>query len=62
MYLDRLRDGLELKGPELEDITGICDAAPPDFVTSCEGLGLAKQAEASKKKASHAAHVRHARL
>eukprot|EP00403_Amphidinium_massartii_P024667 CAMPEP_0178407796 /NCGR_PEP_ID=MMETSP0689_2-20121128/19611_1 /TAXON_ID=160604 /ORGANISM="Amphidinium massartii, Strain CS-259" /LENGTH=701 /DNA_ID=CAMNT_0020028877 /DNA_START=32 /DNA_END=2137 /DNA_ORIENTATION=- len=51
MYLERLRDGLDIKGQELTEITGIGGVEPPPFAESCDGVGLKIQAQASMKKA-----------
>jgi len=51
MYLERLRDGLGEKAEEIADITGIAELALPTLAEACEGLSLARQAEASIDKA-----------
>jgi len=47
MYLERLRDGLDISGDELPDITGISSEALVTLADACKWLKLEKAAEVS---------------
>merc|ERR1719174_771173 len=51
MYMERLRDGLDISGDELPDITGISELALVSLKTACTQLKLERPAEASTTKA-----------
>jgi len=51
MYMERLRDGLDISGDELPDITGISELALVALKVACRELKLERAAEASTTKA-----------
>lgn len=51
LYLERLKDGLDNRGEELADITGVMSKPLVDLKKACKPLSLERAAEASTSKA-----------